>query len=97
MNDALFAGLPVLTLAGRSMAARASAAQLRAVGLTELVAADAGEYAALATDLARRPDRLQALRQRLRRDGRDAALFDMAAYTRAFESALERMRAALAP
>jgi predicted O-linked N-acetylglucosamine transferase (SPINDLY family) len=97
VNDALFAGLPVLTLAGRSMAARASAAQLRAAGITELVAADAAEYIAIATDLARRPDRLQDLRLRLRRDGRDAALFDMAAYTRTFESALERMHATRAP
>jgi predicted O-linked N-acetylglucosamine transferase (SPINDLY family) len=38
VNDALFAGLPVVTLAGRSMASRTSASQLGAVGLPDLVA-----------------------------------------------------------
>lgn len=91
VNDALFAGLPVLAIAGRSMAARASAAQLRAAGLAELVAAGASEYEGIAGDLARAGDRLRALRARLR-DGRGScALFDMGAYTRAFEAALEHM------
>ncbi len=93
VNDALFAGLPVLALAGRSMAARASAAQLRAVGLPELVAGSFAEYESIARDLAQHRDRLQALRTRLGRDGRSSPLFDMAAYARAFEAAVERMAA----
>jgi protein O-GlcNAc transferase len=92
VNDALFAGLPVLTLAGRSMAARASAAQLLAAGLPELVAASFDQYEAIARDLAGNRQRLQALRRRL--DARDAPLFDMVAYTRTFEAALERMASA---
>jgi protein O-GlcNAc transferase len=93
VNDALFAGLPVLALAGRSMAARASAAQLHAVGLPELVAGSFDEYESIARDLAQNRDRLQALRTRLGRDGRGSPLFDMAAYARAFEAAVERMAA----
>jgi protein O-GlcNAc transferase len=88
VNDALFAGLPVLAIAGHGMAARASAAQLRAAGLAELVAADCEAYETIAGDLARDPKRLQALRLRLRHD---CALFDMASYTRAFEAAVLRM------
>jgi len=94
VNDALFAGLPVLTLAGRSMAARASAAQLRAVGLPELVAGSGDEYESIASELATNRDRLQALRARLGRDARGSPLFDMAAYTRSFEAAVERMAGA---
>lgn len=94
VNDALFVGLPVLTLAGRSMAARASAAQLHAVGLPQLVAGSYDEYESIALDLAQHRDRLQALRTRLGPDGRPSPLFDMAAYTRAFEAAVLRMAGA---
>jgi protein O-GlcNAc transferase len=94
VNDALFAGLPVLTLAGRSMAARASAAQLVAVGLPELVAASYDQYEATARALADDRARLRALRERLGSAGRLSPLFDMVAYTRAFEAAVERMAGA---
>lgn len=91
VNDALYAGLPVLTLVGRSMAARASASQLRAVGLPELVAASADEYQALALALARHYDRLEALKARLRTESRHSPLFDMQSYQREFEACLVRI------
>ncbi|HEX7155562.1 MAG TPA: tetratricopeptide repeat protein, partial [Burkholderiaceae bacterium] len=93
VNDALFAGLPVVSIAGRSMAARASATQLRAAGLPELVAADGSDYETIACELAGARDRLLTLRLRLRREAHDCPLFDMGRYTRAFEAALERMGA----
>jgi protein O-GlcNAc transferase len=94
LNDALFAGLPALTLAGRGMAARASAVQLHAVGLSELVAASYDQYESIALNLGAERDRLLALRARLSRDRLASPLFDMAAYTRSFEAALERMASA---
>lgn len=100
VNDALFAGLPVVTLAGRSMASRASASQLRAVGLPELVATSHSEYFELALELARDRSRLEALATRLRETAHTSTLFDMRAYTSRFEAAMLRMihdRAGLAP
>ena len=91
VNDALFAGLPVVTLAGRSMASRASASQLGAVGFPELVAHSHEEYAAIAFALARDRDRLSAITTNLRERGHASPLFDMAAYTRRFEEAIVRM------
>jgi protein O-GlcNAc transferase len=91
VNDALFAGLPVVTLAGRSMASRASASQLRAVGLPELVANSQGEYEAIALGLARDRERLGALATRLRENGHASPLFDMHAYVRQFEAVIMRM------
>ena len=88
VNDALFAGLPVLTLAGRSMAARASASQVRAAGLPELIATSHREYESIALALARERERLRALTSRLRSQGRASALFDMDSYARRFEDAL---------
>ena len=91
VNDALWMGLPVVTIAGRSMAARTSATQIRAAALPELVAGSLDEYEAIAISLARDRARLAALTVRLRGGVRSGALFDMARYTQAFEAAMERM------
>jgi predicted O-linked N-acetylglucosamine transferase (SPINDLY family) len=91
VNDALFAGLPVLALAGRSMAARASASQVRAAGLPELVASSHEEYGSIALALARDRPRLAALTARLRGEGASAPLFDMQRYVREFEDGLMRI------
>lgn len=98
VNDALFAGLPVVTLAGRSMASRGSASQLCAVGLPELVADSHDAYLALALGLARDRNRLAALATTLHESGRASPLFDMQAYARQFEAAIMRMwRESLGP
>jgi predicted O-linked N-acetylglucosamine transferase (SPINDLY family) len=65
-NDALFAGLPLLTRAGDTMASRVAASQLRTMGVPELVTYDSGDYERMAIELARAPERLEALRARLR-------------------------------
>ena len=90
VNDALFAGLPVVTIAGQSFAGRASASQLHAAGFPELIARDADDYTSIARSLARDRERLTQITQRLRESGRHSPLFDMSAYARAFESAIER-------
>ncbi|MDR7334987.1 tetratricopeptide repeat protein [Roseateles asaccharophilus] len=86
-SDALWMGLPVLTLQGRSFPARMAASLLNAVGLPELVTKSAADYVATAKRLAQQPDELRAIRQRLlaARDG--SALFDTPRFTRHLESA----------
>src|SRR5438105_15365633 len=91
VNDALFAGLPVLTIAGRSMAARASASQLRSAGLAEMIAGSHEDYQSIALALARNHARLGNLTARLQSQGRTSALFDMDSYTRRFEDAVLRI------
>jgi len=100
-SDMLWAGAPVLTVEGKSFAARVSASLLRAVGLPELVAADDDDYVSLAVRLAGDPRALSALRQRLETNRFVAPLFDNARFTRHLESAYaqmaERARAGLGP
>jgi protein O-GlcNAc transferase len=90
-NDALLAGVPVLTCAGTTLASRNPGSQLRAIGLPELVTSTFTEYGGLALDLARNPQRLAPLRTRLARNRRTHPLFDMARYTRDFEDGLGRL------
>jgi predicted O-linked N-acetylglucosamine transferase (SPINDLY family) len=99
--DALWAGLPILTLAGRSLAARIAASLLHALGLPELVTTTREDYAALARALAGDPVRLADLRARLAEASRTRAQFDTRRYTRSLEqglaAAIARSAAGLAP
>jgi predicted O-linked N-acetylglucosamine transferase (SPINDLY family) len=90
-SDALWAGLPVLTMAGEQFAARVGASLLTAAGLPELVTQTHEEYEALALELARNASLLGDLRQRLARQRLTCALFDTASFTRHFEQALRLM------
>lgn len=100
-SDALWMGLPVVTLAGRGFAARVGASLLHAAGLPDTIAADVPEYEALALALARDPARLHALKARLRAARTACPLFDTVRFTRALEHGFalvaERHREGLPP
>lgn len=86
--EALWMGVPVITLPGRSFASRHSLSHLQAVGLPELVAESKDHYKLLVLALARDPERIYSYRSSLRNRMRNSSLFQYDAYTRAFESVL---------
>lgn len=92
-SDALWAGLPMITLAGESFAARVGSSLLMAVSLPETIATSTLDYETAAVALASDPAALQAMRARLVHS-RDAAggLFDTASTTRQLERAYVAMR-----
>jgi predicted O-linked N-acetylglucosamine transferase (SPINDLY family) len=91
--DALQAGLPVLTQAGRAFAGRVAASLLTTLGLPELIARDAADYEALALALARDPARLAALRARLAAALPGSLLADTPRQARALERGYRAMHA----
>ena len=90
--DALWAGVPMVALLGETFAGRVGASMLAAAGLPECVARSGEEYLQLCIDLARHPERLQALRQRLAATRDTSPLFDMLRFTRDLEEAYFRMQ-----
>jgi protein O-GlcNAc transferase len=90
-NDALLAGLPVLTCVGETLASRIAGSQLHAIGLPELVTESFADYETLALKLATQPALLKSFRDRLTANRYSHPLFDMAAYARDFEDAMERI------
>jgi predicted O-linked N-acetylglucosamine transferase (SPINDLY family) len=86
-SDALWVGLPVLTVLGGSFAGRVAASLLSAVGVPELVAGSLEEYEALALKLARDRAALAAIREKVSRNRNTHALFDTARFTRNLEAA----------
>jgi predicted O-linked N-acetylglucosamine transferase (SPINDLY family) len=100
-SDALYAGAPVLTVAGRTFAARVAVSLLGTLGLPELIARDPEEYLVRACGLIEQPVVLGEIRRRLLAARSGSPLFDMARYARDFERAVEAMssraRLGLAP
>lgn len=89
--DALWAGLPVLTCAGDTMAARIGASIVRACGLPELVAPNQVGYEATALRLASRPEDLATLRAKLAGNRANCTLFDTARRVHELDRAFETM------
>ncbi|MDM0073661.1 tetratricopeptide repeat protein [Variovorax sp. J2P1-59] len=90
-SDALWSGLPVLTLEGPTFASRVSASLLRAAGLPELVTGSVEQYEAAAKSLAESPQRLAGLRARLQAQRAEMPLFDSPRFARGIEAAFEAM------
>jgi protein O-GlcNAc transferase len=90
-SDALWAGLPLLTIMGETFAGRVGSSALRAVGLPELITNSMAEYEARALELATNPEKLTQLKQKLAQNLPTSALFDIKSYTRDLEEAYSRM------
>jgi len=83
--EAMWMGVPVVSLVGDRHAGRAGASLLNAMGLGEFVARDIGEYVAIAARLAGDRARLQDLRGHLRGRLQRSPLMDEAGLTRRLE------------
>ena len=64
--EALWMGVPVVTMPGATFASRHSQSHLSTMGLMDLIAEDQDEYVKIAVDLASNVERLSNLRSRLR-------------------------------
>ncbi len=85
--EALWQGVPVVTLPRRRPASRQTLAFLTALDLTELAAKNEDEYVRIAADLARDTQRLRRLRAEQRARMAGSALCDGAGFTRNLEAA----------
>ena len=66
--EAIYQGVPVITLAGRCLAHRHSTSHLNVIGHSELVTSSSDEYIGLAVDLATNTERLGLYRKTLKDD-----------------------------
>ena len=84
--EALWSGVPVLSLAGPLFQSRAGLSLLSVIGLPELVAHSESDYLRIARELALDRVQLSQLRRGLRQRMRDSPLLDEARFTRALEA-----------
>ena len=90
-SDALWAGLPLVTRCGESFASRMAGSLLRASGVPELITYNEADYEQLALRLAKDPDALRAIRQRIETGRPTNPLFDTKRFCRNLESAYVTM------
>ncbi|MBI5380900.1 MAG: tetratricopeptide repeat protein [Opitutae bacterium] len=89
--EALWMGVPVVTLAGRTHVARVGASLLTHLGAPEWIAATPEEYVAKALALARDLPRLSAIRQGLRERMQTSPLCDAPRFVGHLETALRAL------
>lgn len=90
-SDALWMGVPVLTMSGRSFASRVCGSLIRAAGVPELVCESAEEFVNRAVSLGSDRTLLKTFRERLLA-GRDTCeLFDMPSLVRHLEGLYSQM------
>ena len=90
-SDALWAGLPVITLVGASFASRVAASLLNAIDLPELITSSQEGYEALAIELALNPKKLADIKLKLVNNRLTAPLFDTPLFTKNLETAYIKM------
>ncbi|MDR3517871.1 MAG: O-linked N-acetylglucosamine transferase [Azospirillaceae bacterium] len=85
-SDALWMGVPVLTLNGRSFASRVCGSLVRAAGVPEMVCDTAADYVSRAIALGNDREAIRPLRDRLVAGREDCVLFDMPRLVRHLEA-----------
>jgi protein O-GlcNAc transferase len=90
-SDALWSGVPIITLPGEHLVSRLGASLLHGIGLDELAVRNVEEYEALATELVTSPERLRALKTKLAQNRETYPLFDTERLVRNLERAYLEM------
>jgi len=88
-SDALWAGLPVLTMVGKSFSARVSASLLNSIGLTELITNNISDYESLAINLANNKGKVQEIKDKLKENKTTSPLFNTSLYCKNLEKAFD--------
>jgi protein O-GlcNAc transferase len=89
--EALWMGVPVITLAGNRHASRVGVSLLSNTGLTDLIAKTRDEYVDIAVNLAADTQRLQKLRENLRPMMKKSPLTDAKRFTENLENSYRYM------
>lgn len=90
-SDALFAGLPLLTLNGQSFASRVGTSLLTAVNLPEFITESLESYRNKAIELALNKQTLHEAKEKLLNNQEQLKLFNSIAYTKDLEMVLKNM------
>jgi predicted O-linked N-acetylglucosamine transferase (SPINDLY family) len=90
-SDALWAGLPILTLIGNTFAGRVCSSLLMAIDLADLITESREDYENLAIELATDPLRLNSIRERLKQNRTSSPLFNSSLTTKQIEKAFQKI------
>uniref|UniRef100_A0A2A4JLS9 protein O-GlcNAc transferase n=1 Tax=Heliothis virescens TaxID=7102 RepID=A0A2A4JLS9_HELVI len=89
--DVLWAGTPVVTLPGETLASRVAASQLQAMGCSELIAKTRGQYEEIAVKLGTNRNYRRYIRAKVSRARLNSTLFDCKHYAGGLEALFDKM------
>ncbi len=89
-SDALWAGLPVITMIGKGFPSRVAASLLNAIGFPELITQNYYEYEELIYKLANEPNELSKIKQKLKKNRITEPLFNTEQYTENLEKCYKK-------
>ena len=89
--EALWMGVPVITLPGKTFAGRHAETHLTTAGLEQFIASSEEDYLNIAVDLATNIDKLSTLRNKLREQVKNSPLVDGPRFARNYEKAMRHM------
>jgi predicted O-linked N-acetylglucosamine transferase (SPINDLY family) len=87
--DALWAGVPVITMPGASFSSRVGASILETMGLPELIVDNPESYEQLAMELANDPAALSAMAEKVRLKRDTSPMFNATSFARHLETAFD--------
>ena len=90
-SDALWAGLPIITVPGRSFSSRVAGSLLKALDLNELICSNKSEYYEKALYLANNPSKLLATKKKILANKSMYPLFDSKNFTKNLESVFKKV------
>lgn len=90
-SDALWAGVPLVTMSGQSFASRVAGSILSTAGLSELIAHSPSEYERLAVEVYKSPERLRRLKQQISGERLKSSLYDAESFARHLEKMLTNL------
>ena len=90
-SDALWSGLPVITIIGKTFSSRVSASLLNAIKLQELITKNENEYENLAIELATNAEKLNKIKIKLKKNIHIEPLFNTKLFTKNIELAYEKI------
>ena len=90
-SDALWVGLPVLTLAGKSMVSRVAGSLLTNINMKELITYNYDDYKNMALKLSNDKNYYNDLKSRLQKERLTSSLFNTKQYTKDLESIYSKL------
>jgi len=91
MADALYMGLPVITLLGKHFTSRQASGLLTAIGMPELITHSPKEYEALAIELGTNPKKYKKIKAKLIANKKTYPLFDTPRFVKNLETAYQKI------
>jgi predicted O-linked N-acetylglucosamine transferase (SPINDLY family) len=90
-SDALWAGIPVVTLAGESFSSRVAASLLNTIGAPELITYSIDDYIKLAIELASSREKFFSIKDKIAVNRSTSPLFNIKLFTKNIELAYQRI------